>query len=119
MIHSYLALHAVAGGQYENIRLRSLQNTRNDNEMLILSHFITCSGQRTFSHDSWGETEKMILDKVLTNERTTAYATTINDINRWWLECKECNWYKSKQSILSEARLTICTKHYNHFLLFN
>ena len=94
----------MAGERYENLRLRSLQNTRNDNEMLILSHLITCSGERTFSHDSWGETDKMILDKVLTDERTTAYATTIEDINRWWLECKECNWYKSEQSILSEAR---------------
>ena len=63
-----------------------------------------CSGQRTFSHDSWGETDKMVLDKVLTDERSAAYVTTIDDINRWWLECKECNWYKSRQSILSEAR---------------
>ena len=68
---------------------------------------ITCSGKRTVSHDGWGETDKMVLDKVLTDERSTAYATTITDINRGWLECKECNWYKSEQSILSEARLSI------------
>ena len=47
----------------------------------------------------------MVLDKVLTDERSAAYVTTISDINRWWLECKECNWYKSKENILSEARL--------------
>ena len=75
--------------------------------MFLLSHLITCSGERTFSHDSWGERNKMVLDKVLTDERSAAYATTIEDINRWWLECKECNWYKSEQSILSEARISI------------
>ena len=72
--------------------------------MFLLSHLITCSGERTFSHDSWGEMNKMVLDKVLSDERSTAYVTTIDDINRWWLECKECNWYKSRQSILTEAR---------------
>ena len=68
---------------------------------------VTYSGKRTVSHDSWVEADKMILDKVLSDERSTAYATTIEDINKWWLECKECNWYKSEQSILSEARLSI------------
>ena len=68
---------------------------------------ITCLAQRTFSHDSWSETDKMVLDKVLTDERSTAYATDISDINIWWLECKECNWYKSKQIILSDVRLSI------------
>ena len=75
--------------------------------MFLLSHLITCSGERTFSHDSWGESNKMVLDKVLSDERSAAYATTIDDINRIWLECKECNWYKSEQSILSEARISI------------
>ena len=68
---------------------------------------ITCSGERTITHDSWGEADKFILDKVLTDERSAAYASTIDDINVWWLECKECNWYKSKQTILTEARLRI------------
>ena len=68
---------------------------------------ITCSGERTVSHDSWGQADKFILDKVLTDERSAAYASTISDINSWWLDCKECNWYKSKQTILSEARLSI------------
>ena len=68
---------------------------------------ITCSGERTISPDSWGEIYKMIEDKVLTDERSAAYASTIDDINGYWLDCKECNWYKSKQTILSEARLRI------------
>ena len=70
-------------------------------------HFslITFSGERTVSHDSEVEMYKMIQDKVLTDERSAAYVSTINGINRWWLDCKECNWYKSKQTILSEARL--------------
>ena len=33
---------------------------------------VTCSGKRTVSHDSWGETDKMVLDKVLTDERSAA-----------------------------------------------
>ena len=68
---------------------------------------ITCSGERTVSHDSWGETYKFVLDKVLSDERSAAYASTIARINRGWLDCKECNWYKSEQTILSEARLSI------------
>ena len=52
------------------------------------------------------KTAKIIMDKVLVNERSTAYASTIDDINEGWLDCKECNWYKSEQSILSEARFS-------------
>ena len=108
LIFSYLGPHAVAGGRYENLRLRTLQNTRNDNQMYFVDISpITCSGTRTVSYDSWRETDKMILDKVLTDERTTAYASTIEDINTWWSDCKDCNWYKSEQNILSEARLSI------------
>ena len=66
---------------------------------------ITCSGERTISHDSWGEMFKFIQDKVLTDERSAAYASTIENINRLWLDCKECNWYRSKQTILTEARI--------------
>ena len=68
---------------------------------------ITCSGERTISHDSWGEADKFILDKVLKDERSAAYVSTISDINTWWSDCKECNWYKSKQTINSEVRLRI------------
>ena len=49
----------------------------------------------------------MIQDKVLSDERSAAYATDISDINEWWLDCKECDWYKSEQTIFSEARLSI------------
>ena len=52
-------------------------------------------------------TDRIILDKVLSDERTAAYATTIDDINRRWLNCKDCDWYKSKQTIMSEAKLQI------------
>ena len=65
------------------------------------------SGSRTVSPDSWAEIDKIILDKVLSDERSYAYATTIDDINRWWSDCQECNWYKSKETILSEARLSL------------
>ena len=41
----------------------------------------------------------MVLDKVLSDERSTAYAAAIEDINEFWLECNECDWYKSKQTI--------------------
>ena len=39
MIFSYLGLPTVASGQNENLRLRTLQNTRNDNEMFLLFIF--------------------------------------------------------------------------------
>ena len=45
----------------------------------------------------------MINFKVLSDERSTAYATTIDDINTFWLECDKCDWYKSEKTILSEA----------------
>ena len=61
-------------------------------------------GARTFSEGSQAMTDRIILDKVLSDERTAAYATTIDDINRRWLNCKDCDWYKSKQTIMSEAR---------------
>ena len=60
---------------------------------------------RTESPTSLADTYKMVENKVLSDERSYAYATTIDDINEWWLDCKECDWYKSEQSILSEARL--------------
>ena len=68
---------------------------------------ISHTGNRTFSHESWEELDKIIMDKVLSNERTFAYATDSGNLKRWWSDCKECNWYKSEQSILSEARISI------------
>ena len=68
---------------------------------------ITCLAKRTVSHDHWDNTKMMVRDKVLTDERSTAYATAIDDINRQWSDCKDCDWYKSKQTILSEVRLSI------------
>ena len=99
----------VEGGGNENLRLRTLQNTRNNNQTYLVDiSLITCSGARTTSHDSPDKTfqKRLIQDKVLSDERTTAYVTTIQDINKNWLECKECNWYKSKQTILL-VRLSI------------
>ena len=72
---------------------------------------INSLAKRTFSPQSNAEisTERimMYLDKVLSDERSSAYVTDIQDINRLLLDCKECNWYKSKQMILSEVRLSI------------
>ena len=67
--------------------------------LLIVHYDNFFLAQRTFTHDSWSETNKMVLDKVLSDERSTAYITDIQDINKWWLEYKESNWYKSKQMI--------------------
>ena len=66
---------------------------------------IISSGNRTVSHDLSYVTKKMIEDKVLSDERKYAYATTIEEINRDWLDCEECDWYKSEDTILSEARI--------------
>ena len=93
---------------YEAYRILGI--IRNFN--IIHISLITCSGERTVSHDSWGECDQFVLDKVLTDERSAAYVTDIQDINRWWLECKECNWFKSKQTILSEARLLVLNNNY-------
>ena len=72
---------------------------------------INSLAKRTFSPQSNAETSTerimMYLDKVLSDERSSAYVTDIHDINRLLLDCKECNWYKSKQMILSDVRLSI------------
>ena len=68
---------------------------------------ITCSGMRTISHKSWNDLFKMIPDKVLNKHSTFAYVSTIEHMNRWWLDCKECNWYKSEHTIVSKVRLYI------------
>ena len=78
-----------------------------DNFVHISLSNISIIAKRIFSQDSQAETDKVVLDKVLNDDRTAAYATTIDDINRKWLDCKECNWYKSQQTILSEARVQI------------
>ena len=110
VIISYLAEHAVAGGLDEILRLRTLPDTRYNIRLLYyvvhISLLMICSGERTVSFDSFSETDKMILDKVLSDDRSVAYVTTINEINYYYLECNECNWYKSKQSFLSEARFS-------------
>ena len=60
----------------------------------------------------------MVMDKVLSGERSTAYATTINDINNWWLHCEECNWYKSERTILSAVKLLISNNYCMFLNLF-
>ena len=65
------------------------------------------SGTKPHVESSRHKTKKMIMEKVLSDERTTAHATSISVINSWFLDCKECNWYKSEQNILSEERLSI------------
>ena len=48
---------------------------------------------------------KLVLDKVLSDKRSAAFATTIINIKEWWSNCKGCeDWYKSEDTILSEAR---------------
>ena len=69
-------------------------------------------GQRsiTFSHPHYRSAllnqHKMIREKVLNDERKAALATTVQDINFGWLDCKECNWYKA-DAVFNEARLGI------------
>ena len=100
----------MGSGQNEGLNLQTLPNTRNKYQIYYLILFIfhisvtSFSGMRTVSYNSWIETERTILDKVLSNERSTAFAATINVINSYLLDCKECNWYKSRETILSEAR---------------
>ena len=62
------------------------------------------TGKRSISHASTVKTNNDILEKVLNDERKFAYITDIPDIEENWLDCKECNWYKSKETILSEGR---------------
>ena len=49
----------------------------------------------------------MVLDKVLSDERTTAYASDIEDITYYWSDCKDCNWYKSRDMVVKGVRLSI------------
>ena len=76
-------------------------------KLLVLISQTYLLGKRTFSQESQVQTDKMVLDKVLSDDRTAAYVTSIDDINRRWLNCKDCNWYKSKQTIYSEVWLKI------------
>ena len=62
------------------------------------------------SKSPWGDTLNIVLDKVLSDQRSAAFAATIIDIKegpfgtQWWSNCKGCeDWYKSQQTILSEA----------------
>ena len=65
---------------------------------------MTCSGERTLFDRGDGE---RVLVKVLSDERTAAFVTTIEEIRNYWLLCKDCDWYKSDETILSEARLSL------------
>ena len=63
------------------------------------------------SHDPWGDTNKIVQDKVLGDKRSAAFAATTWDIQNgpfglgWWSDCKDCDsWYKSEHTVLSEAR---------------
>ena len=80
--------------------------------MLHIFHlFVTCPDGRVvsvdmsddryrWSSDNWKMTDMLILDKVLSDKRSAAYATTIDDINTYWLNCRECgDWYKSEEII--------------------
>ena len=53
----------------------------------------------------------IVQDQVLSDKRRAAFAATIIDIKegpfgaQWWSNCKGCeDWYKSEDTILSEAR---------------
>ena len=89
--------------------------------MLVVTFSIhkNCSGKRTIvyggvgsleSHDPWGDTNKIVQDKVLSDKRSAAFATTIWEIENgpfgmgWWSDCNDCDWYKSERTVLSEAR---------------
>ena len=42
------------------------------------------SAKRTFVHKSWADCDQYILDKVLSDERSATYATSIDDILLYW-----------------------------------
>ena len=65
---------------------------------------ITCSGKRSISHAHYDNTYKTIKEQVLNEERKYAYATTIDEINTYFIGCEACTWYKSHEAILSEVR---------------
>ena len=50
---------------------------------------------------------KWVQDKVLSDERSYAYASDIEDINSVWSDCKDCNWYKSRDMVVKGVRLSI------------
>ena len=77
------------------------------------------SGKRTYvkyfdNSGPWGpwfDTLKIVQDQVLSDKRSAAFAATIIDIKegpfgaQLWYNCKGCeDWYKSEDTILSEAR---------------
>ena len=68
---------------------------------------INISGKRTYVfHHDWHYTRKIVRDKVLSDQRSAAFAATIIDIKeapygaQWF---SDLDWYKSNQTILSEA----------------
>ena len=68
-------------------------------------------GKRTYSFDDWAQTDEYIYNRVISDDRSAAYATTIDDIIVWWLTCKACEngkgWHKSEGLVISEAILPI------------
>ena len=82
------------------------RNLGRQNILLIFyfNNILTFSGKRTISPDHILKKQKLIWDKVLKDERTHAYATTIDDINTYFSHCEFCTWYKSDDTVVSEAR---------------
>ena len=99
-VHLFLVLHPGLSYRVEDMKASE------DKRYRIL-------GQRTTSHSNWQDSRKYVRDKVLNDERSTAYASHINDINTWWLDCKDCNWYKSRETVTSEERLEISLLHFH------
>ena len=73
---------------------------------LVIIVVLTFVGERTFTPNSWRETDKMVMDKVLSDERTHAYATTVKEFtdDSRFLGCKNCNWHKSEETFMAEVR---------------
>ena len=70
--------------------------------ILKIISLTTCTGKRSISHTDWQETRRSVFNQVLTDERTTAFASDIYEMERQFLDCKECNWYKSNEAILRD-----------------
>ena len=123
---------------YESSKVQDMENSNNpeyrllSKEEKVIFYFklmkINCSGQRTIVYfsgprmnnkhgesvrDPWEATNNIVQEKVLSDKRSAAFATTISVIkgsfgpyrDGWWLDCKDCDsWYKSERTVLSEAR---------------
>ena len=76
---------------------------------LVINVVLTFVGERTFTPKSVSEMDKMVMDKVLSDERTHAYATTVKEFtdDSRFLGCKNCKWYKSDETFMAEVRYLI------------